>query len=511
MNSDVQNAAAWVLRLALACEDGGVPAPDWDLVLDVAMAERCVGLCWARSGALLRRVAPPSTASTWRQWAFGQITRARESLTGLRTLLGQLERAGVPALVLKGLPLAQRLYGDYALRPSGDLDILVAGDDRGRAHHALLDAGWHHESGWFPREGAYYRNDYPASLEIHSSLPDYNLLDHLRLPFPKPENTMVDGVPTPTASGSVMAPYLAAHLAQHHMAPLLWYIDFATLWRSFDRPERAECYDVAKRARMHRYLAWGIERAHAVFDAARGNARGLRALGITGRGRRDVHNALRLAALAGNPADAARVLGSWIGQRAGDSGETSPATSRIAGKGVRDIVLKTAPYRKRSLRGHPASHPPRPAIAIVPPSASLRLTSPIRHVFESLAGTGATVWTNATGESMQPAIPHGAKVRLIPPSRSVRRGDVVLAVLPSGRSVLHRVFCHRGETVFLIGDACTHPDPPVSRSNVLARADLLAVEGACELVPKRRRGGSIQLRAIRTAREVRVLLRHLRA
>ena len=40
-------------------------------------------------------------------------------------VVGALERAGVPSMVLKGPALVERLYGDGAFRPYGDIDLLI--------------------------------------------------------------------------------------------------------------------------------------------------------------------------------------------------------------------------------------------------------------------------------------------------------------------------------------------------------------------------------------------------
>ena len=42
----------------------------------------------------------------------------------LARLIDALERAGIPTLVLKGVPLALCYYRDTALRPMGDADLL---------------------------------------------------------------------------------------------------------------------------------------------------------------------------------------------------------------------------------------------------------------------------------------------------------------------------------------------------------------------------------------------------
>lgn len=72
----------------------------------------------------------------------------RQSLQSLRlfTVLGRvgraLDQAGVPFLLLKGAILAPWLYGDPALRPMTDLDLLIRPEHRQEAQQALAGLGF---------------------------------------------------------------------------------------------------------------------------------------------------------------------------------------------------------------------------------------------------------------------------------------------------------------------------------------------------------------------------------
>ncbi len=57
------------------------------------------------------------------------------------SLRGALDGSGVPWAVFKGPVLAMEAYGDPARRRYGDIDVLVAGRDFGKAVDALSDAG----------------------------------------------------------------------------------------------------------------------------------------------------------------------------------------------------------------------------------------------------------------------------------------------------------------------------------------------------------------------------------
>lgn len=68
--------------------------------------------------------------------------RARGFGTVTSGVVDALERAGIPAVALKGSALAGRLYGDEALREYADVDVLVARTDLARAASVVRALGW---------------------------------------------------------------------------------------------------------------------------------------------------------------------------------------------------------------------------------------------------------------------------------------------------------------------------------------------------------------------------------
>lgn len=57
-------------------------------------------------------------------------------------LIDDLEGAGIPAMLLKGTALARSIYGDLGLRPSSDIDLLVAPEDLHRAVAVVRGTGY---------------------------------------------------------------------------------------------------------------------------------------------------------------------------------------------------------------------------------------------------------------------------------------------------------------------------------------------------------------------------------
>jgi hypothetical protein len=76
---------------------------------------------------------------------FASADRNRRFYLQLRPLLAGLRTAGIPVIVLKGAYLAEAVYGDVALRPMGDVDLMVRSADLPRAQAILLDMADVHE------------------------------------------------------------------------------------------------------------------------------------------------------------------------------------------------------------------------------------------------------------------------------------------------------------------------------------------------------------------------------
>jgi hypothetical protein len=60
----------------------------------------------------------------------------------LGEVLRQFQAGGIPVIALKGIFLASVVYEEFALRPMGDIDLLVQWDDLARADKILLQGGY---------------------------------------------------------------------------------------------------------------------------------------------------------------------------------------------------------------------------------------------------------------------------------------------------------------------------------------------------------------------------------
>jgi hypothetical protein len=131
----------WVLRTALGVETVPPPAADWEIGLRDLQSSRLTAL--AAHLAQSRVPALPTAVRAHLEAALLLgADRAARRRTQIAELVAPLERSGVEWVILKGWPLAARLYPSPACRPSGDVDLLVSPAGRAAAQDALEGLGY---------------------------------------------------------------------------------------------------------------------------------------------------------------------------------------------------------------------------------------------------------------------------------------------------------------------------------------------------------------------------------
>ena len=454
---------------------------EWTPILEAARRERLLALAWLRGGAVIRERAPADVSALWRAEVLRDIDRGEAQRSLLGQLMERFQRTGIPAIVIKGAPLAQRLYGDPASRPSMDIDLYVPADARRSARAEIEALGWVGVSGGAPWEESFHRTmgGHQQLLEVHSWLLDDPVLVHLRLPPPESAVVRIESLECRAQSGDLLPGCLAAHLAKHDHAPLLWVNDFSTLWNSLDGSQREDARRAAAAHRLSGYLEWAVARAVFLERAAAGDANGLDLLGYGAEGRRESHSLLRLARLAASPSDAAAVF----------MGRVWPPHLRGDGRGlVRQAAERLARRVRRSTGGHqPATAPDRSGTSPTAPAATRPLDvgrAEFGALLEDLMQAGVATWIRARGESMEPTIPDGSLVHIVPlPSRELETGEVVLARMPNGSFAVHRVLGETGGRVAMQGDNVSRPDMLIARDAVLGLADKVSIGGHVRAMP----------------------------
>ncbi len=114
---------------------------EWDAVLRLAFREQVGPLAYAALQTAEGRVPPPVRDALARSYAQA-AQAAAQAYAQVTELLRVLRSRDVAPVLLKGAALARFAYGDAALRPFNDVDLLVPLGQVDIVHHALRLAGY---------------------------------------------------------------------------------------------------------------------------------------------------------------------------------------------------------------------------------------------------------------------------------------------------------------------------------------------------------------------------------
>jgi hypothetical protein len=175
-----------------------------------------------------------------------------------RRVTESFEREGIPFLVLKGLALAEEIYGDLSLRAFNDLDVLVPREDVERAFQVASRLGYVPTSlqgiGEYVAHGAHAADMAHldgTSLDLHWALA-------AEMPPLATELAWKSAVPAPAGSGlgglrlspEISVIHLAAHFHAHHYELLRPLVDFLHATRTPHSLDATVLWETARSLRL---------------------------------------------------------------------------------------------------------------------------------------------------------------------------------------------------------------------------------------------------------------------
>jgi hypothetical protein len=244
---------------------------EWSSLLDFLRANWMIPFLYRKIGSLPQECRPPETITDeMRQDFLISVVRSLQMERQLQEIIEAFGEQGVQVLVLRGPALAFSLYEDPAMRPSGDLDLLVIPEQVVRARNILESLGYRCLAKRFEVARDFFReecfvhqenpgNTFPVDLhwvhwELHPFFKGSEEVDVLDL-FQRAWK-----VETPTLAFETLHPvdYLihsAIHLIMIHKNEmrLSWIYDTALLAQHLQVPDDWETLQkrcVAWRARL---------------------------------------------------------------------------------------------------------------------------------------------------------------------------------------------------------------------------------------------------------------------
>lgn len=182
----------------------------------------------------------------------------KQSIRGLRMyglierILTAFEGAGAAVVLLKGAFLGKWIYGDIALRPMGDIDILCRAEEGDLVKATLRELGLHqeavHPSPFHERLQAVEKGGHlnpffgarPLMIEVHFSIfpniPDG--FSHMERVWERVSRQSKEGFPLNCLAPADLLFYLCLHLWQHlrfNQCRLYWFSDLHEAIRHYGR------------------------------------------------------------------------------------------------------------------------------------------------------------------------------------------------------------------------------------------------------------------------------------
>jgi hypothetical protein len=210
---------------------------EWMTVLDLAEQENL--LPWA--AACLRSAAgaatPPQLAARLHELDRNARMAAFFWTSTLKSTLADFHHRGIPVISLKGPWLAERLYGDAALRPYADLDLLVRPIDVAPAEALLRELGFVPTGRRDDYERPWCRNG--VLVELHHNVENPLAFDlEIESAWSRAQVAQFHGVSARLLAPSDELLFLCLHGARHRFERLSHVLDLAFAFRCLPLPHR---------------------------------------------------------------------------------------------------------------------------------------------------------------------------------------------------------------------------------------------------------------------------------
>ena len=261
------------LRLALFGRNASAQAAatlasveNWPAVAELAHCHHVSGLLLQGLRTQPRLLAASDVEPELQAWRKRDVRNCARQFNVLRQALDCFAEQGVRCLVLKGLPLAARLYGDPFARRSVDVDLLVDGGSFAACRRMLLTRGFRLKEE-FPETPARRRWDAKTNktqtflaggvaVELHWRLlanPGY--MDTAFGPlYERRSSAAIGTVQLPTLGAVDEFLYLICHGAGHSWLRLKWLCDVALLCDAMPEDQFARVAERCRAARIEAVL-----------------------------------------------------------------------------------------------------------------------------------------------------------------------------------------------------------------------------------------------------------------
>jgi len=146
---------------------------DWELVLEAALQSGLAPILFRTLKALDAEL--DIDGEVWeklRSVYYLSAARNMRLYHELLNILSALNSRGIAVIILKGAHLAESVYGNIALRPMGDVDLLARSEDLSRVDQVLIEEGYSSADGMVSCQLhlAPYNTKNGLNIDVHFSI-----------------------------------------------------------------------------------------------------------------------------------------------------------------------------------------------------------------------------------------------------------------------------------------------------------------------------------------------------
>ena len=214
---------------------------DWNRCHRMAAAHGVSALVHRRLHPHIAAIPVPEIWDPWTAECEAESLRNLSRIIELRRVNEACEQRKIPLLVVKGPVLGACLYGDVALRPFGDLDLIVPVQERERAIECLSDLGFVPQFQLTPSERRRFFRRYSelhftsattgTMIDLHWELISqrYEFAHLLDGYWQRATTVQIGPMMLRTLSTHDLFVFLLLHAAKHEWRSLGWLVDLAWL------------------------------------------------------------------------------------------------------------------------------------------------------------------------------------------------------------------------------------------------------------------------------------------
>jgi hypothetical protein len=196
---------------------------DWNILIEKSACHRVAPLLYHRLRTFHSDMSIPANVMPILRHTYLQSAAAGMHLYHeLGKVLGLLRHKNIPVIVLKGAHLAELVYGNKALRPMSDVDVLVHKDDLMRVEAALLGMGCvptecHRQIAKDTCHFVYALPNKELSVEVHwNFLPSmYRFKIDIDAQWKRSRQVVIAGVEVSVLCPEDLLLYLCLHTSKH--------------------------------------------------------------------------------------------------------------------------------------------------------------------------------------------------------------------------------------------------------------------------------------------------------